>query len=165
MILILAGAAVAPGDAAQPKTNAMDGEVAWGEAVNGWQCRLRAKRSAWKSGETPTLKFDVRNLGPDARMLDIGTLCLEADGTWHEWTGGADFKTAPLSNGAQQADTSITLNDTWHDKATKKPLRLTEGKHTLRVRVAGEPVPPGTGKALVAVSNPVEITIEKGDAP
>ncbi|NQU23551.1 MAG: M48 family metalloprotease, partial [Candidatus Nealsonbacteria bacterium] len=70
-------------------TDAGKGNIAWGQAVEGVQVRLRADKTTWKEGTVPSFKADVRNRGtrdlyafPGQEFFEV-----EVDGTWHRWGG------------------------------------------------------------------------------
>jgi hypothetical protein len=64
------------------------GELSWGKAVEGAECRLLPERSTWQAGQTPRLQADLRNRGK--RELSIGLYPtsweVEYDGVWYHAT-------------------------------------------------------------------------------
>ena len=164
------------------------GEAAWGEAVEGVQVRLRAKQSKWEQGTVPRLWADVRNQGK--RNLVVTTQSnrceLEVDGRWYRqpiYLGlgimPAPSPLPPLPPGRQYDDIAVDLGRSWLFaaprnapvpwKAGPEQLKLTPGKHTIRVSFLVTAAKNAPGKPFKAVSNPVEIEIvaksdEKADA-
>jgi beta-lactamase regulating signal transducer with metallopeptidase domain len=72
-----------------PAKVAAANDVAWGEAVEGVQVRLRAGKREWPAGAVPTLKADVRNKGKrDLLVWQTQALAeVEVDGKWFAWQG------------------------------------------------------------------------------
>jgi beta-lactamase regulating signal transducer with metallopeptidase domain len=140
----------------------VEGEVAWGEAVEGVQVRLRADKVTWDAGEKPTFKADVRNGGERHLQLpESPDWCLvQVDGRWFFITGYEPGKEVSLSTrvldflpGQQRTGIPLELSDKWetmldsevalgayvrHDGIVTGPglrsrLKLTPGKHTIHV--------------------------------
>jgi len=159
----MAAQAEKPAEAAS-KTSAAPAE-AWGEPVEGVQCRLRANRVQWPLGLAPILKADVRNTGK--RSFTVAQTeqlwDLEVDGRWYQWTGEIRVKSSVLDPGREYREIAFTLADPWHRKDGGDPLALKPGRHT--VRVAALCRPDQDGAAMVrAMSNAVEIEILPGEA-
>lgn len=133
----------------------------WGEAVEGVQVRLRADKTQWKAGETPTFKADVRNQGTrDFSVAQAQQLCeLEVDGQWCTWTGDISVKSSAFPPGREYKDIPICLDSHWQSKEKRKPVDLSVGRHTVRVAFIAEPAERGQGQPVRAVTNPVEIEI------
>jgi hypothetical protein len=133
---------------------------AWGEAVAGVQCRLRADVFNWPSNTVPELKADVRNQGKgELSVAQTQQLCeLEVDGAWYQWQGEVDVKSSALGPGRHYEDIRIRLEKNWHGKESKKPLTLAEGKHTVRVAFLADATEKGA-YAVRVESNKVEIEI------
>ncbi len=150
-------------------------EAAWGEAVDGVQCRLHADRPAWPHAAVPILAADVRNRGkldlyvnrpPDAFEVEV-------DGRWY--VCGVEYSVAPstFGPGREYDRIAIPLDDQWYVKDEdasamqgRQPMRLSAGKHTIRVAVRTTSVTVRDGRLddqptarVRAVSNPVEIEI------
>jgi len=142
-------------------------EVPWGEAVEGVQARLRADKTVWKAGEVPAFKADVRNIGN--RQLGLAPaqqVCeLELDGVEFSWAGEVSVISGVFPPGAKFDGIEISLGQFWASKKGGLPLKLTVGKHRLRVTFFVT-TPPGVPYKVIAsvVSNPVDFTIEKGSA-
>ncbi len=152
-----------------PAEGADKGKVKpWGKAAGGVQARLRADKLRWPAGETPKLVLDMRNQGTadvGASRLDIFAE-LEVDGTWYrnrKLLGDIDVKSFFLRAGAEVDEwVTVTPDDSWCPATRgplgmdqQKPLRLSPGKHTVRVAFPFE-------GGIRPVSNAIEITVEKG---
>jgi hypothetical protein len=142
-------------------------EPPWGEAAEGVQARLRADKTVWKAGEVPAFKADVRNTGN--RQLALARaqeVCeLELDGVEFSWAGEVSVISGVFPPGAKFDGIEISLGQFWASKKGGLPLKLTVGKHRLRVTFFVT-TPPGVPYKVIAsvVSNPVDFTIEKGSA-
>ncbi len=152
----------------------------WALAVEGVQSRLRVRKIVCKADKTPTLSLDLRNLGE--KTIDfipiVQAHCeIELDGQWYGWAEPLVIG-APvwmLEPGTELNDAiEIKLTDSWalpkegsllkHRPGIEEfwgnHLKLTPGKHTIRVRfrphewmedyIKGE-------KDISIISNPVEI--------
>ncbi|GAG07042.1 unnamed protein product, partial [marine sediment metagenome] len=93
-------------------------EPAWGEAVEGVQVRVRADKTKWKIGETPSFKVDVRNRGTrhlgfqlarESWDIEINGVRYRATGIW---TGG-EHTTFGLNPGRKHEGISIPLDKKW----------------------------------------------------
>ncbi len=154
----------------EPPAVQVEGEEIWGEAVDGLQCGLRPEKLKWMEGEIPRLFLDLQNLSRKA--IDITGLNflqyeIEIDGAWYGWADmkmyGPDWLLDPGEK--LESATEITLTASWVllqdaeklalgvPESWGKRLRLTSGKHTIRIRYKSQ------GRGLPAVSNPVEIEI------
>ncbi len=113
-------------------------EEQWGGAVDGVQVRLRAEKLVCKDGEVIQLLLDLQNAGKDDIMIAaIAQQCeVECDGQWFEWTGAtyAEVLAFPLRPDTKKLNAmQILIPKSWTSKAGDKPLKLTPGKHTIRV--------------------------------
>jgi RNA polymerase sigma factor (sigma-70 family) len=129
-------------------------DTAWGKEVDGLLCRLRTD----KKGDVPTFKLTVRNLGKRELMMHMAECgCeIEFDGTWFRWQGPVSIIAGPWPAGRRYDDCeiSVSLGSRWQDAAGKS-IKLTPGKHTIRVAyVSLDP-----RMSVRAVSNAVEIAI------
>ncbi len=140
----------------------------WGEAVEGVQVRLRADKKVRKMGEVPTLKAIVRNLGErEIRVPEYQGPCkLEMDGRWFNRGAAGDAKYMSVKPSKTSKDIVFSLKEVWFsDQGSGKRLSIEPGRHTFRVAIpvaASRVEPTGPGKRLQIISNPVEITIERG---
>ena len=139
----------------------------WGETVDGVQVRLRAYKVQWQAGEIPTFAADARNQGTfqlrGSPLLDYDVLI---DGQWfHRLIPEASPESLEFGPGKEFPDTRIRLLDReMSDRATHKAMEeLKPGKHTVRVAFSARVPAPAQGKAVRAVSNPVEFTVEKAE--
>ncbi|MHC4085312.1 MAG: HEAT repeat domain-containing protein [Planctomycetota bacterium] len=175
----------------------------WGEAVEGVQVRLRAEKMVWKEGEVPMFTADVRNDGKRNLVLpESPDYCLlEFDEQWFLITGyepgekvAMGTRLLDFDSGKKQKDIAIKLSDKWETMlpselelgaslrsagiivvgpGLRSRLRLTPGKHTIRVRYILDPSHRGVGinppEPVQVVSNPVNIEIlpteKKPDVP
>ena len=157
------------------------GAPAWGEAVDGVQCRLRAESRMWQAGQVPVLRADLRNEGERQFLAVIAgqrNCQLEVDGRWFEWPLGMHGGTVPsLSVGQTMSDTLVTVSPIWQqatqeamewrqEKMRTEPregepphLTLTAGRHSVRVAFLLDSLRVDTGDGFRAVSNAVEIEI------
>ena len=163
-------------------------EKSWGEMVSGLRTRLRPLKSAWTLEQTPALMLDLRNRGEtEFSFVPIAPAhCeIEVDGQWYGWAESLAISPPVwmLKPGTELNDAiEIKLTDSWAlpkegNKLKHRPgieefwgnhLKLTPGKHTIRIRfspqesmesyIKGE-------KYLSVVSNPVEIEILPEEKP
>jgi hypothetical protein len=126
------------------------GEPAWGEAVEGLQCRLRPDKRVWQTDEIPTFKLDIRNRGERIFAFlpsQQAQLCrIQFDGTWHRapeppMVAGAVW---PLAPGLDFHGLPVRLDDRFG-------LDLRPGRHVVRVSFSLE--------GIEVVSNPVGLEI------
>ena len=154
----------------------------WALALEGVQCRLRARKTIWGAGEIPTLSFDLRNRGE--KTIDFVSVAqahceIQIDGAWYGWAEPIiiDAPVRRLEPLTELNDAiSIKLTNSWAlpRKTNKlkhlpgvsefwgKRLELTPGKHTVRVRFRTDDWLQSYMKnesSLSVVSNPVEIEI------
>ena len=138
-------------------------EPPWGEAAEGVQARLRADKTVWNAGEVPAFKADVRNTGN--RQLGLARaqqVCeLELDGVEFSWAGEVAVISGVFPPGAEFDGIEISLGQFWASKKGGLPLKLTVGKHRLRVKFFVT-TPPGTSHKVIAsvVSNPVDFMFD-----
>ena len=157
----------------QPR-DASASETAWGEAVDGVQCRLRTTKSRWNEGSGARLWATVRNQGTRNLLVNAwGQGCeLEVDGRWYRRplnTRGIRPLPKPFPPGRQYDNIAVDLDQWWELKASqdaKRPrgtgpekLKLTGGKHTIRVAPTMPVSGNRPGDHVRAISNPVEIEI------
>jgi hypothetical protein len=136
-------------------------KTAWGPAVEGVQCRLRAEKPTWPQGTVPKLFADLRN--PGKRNLRVAVESesweIEIDGKWQKTDKGfeGDRNYLPLAPGGQQQDLKVWIHA--DDNLGRKLRALQPGKHTLRAaRLLNSSRSPGED-VLRVVSNPIEIEI------
>jgi hypothetical protein len=162
------------------------GEVPWGPAVDGIQCRLRPDKLVWKAGEVPTFKVDVRNQGTQQKLtitLAQALHHLEVDGTLYHWVADGAGLLKPLLPGQRYDDIPFTLTDDWSTGPQPdspppgigsglviklQPLNLTPGKHTIRVAMFAVPATAVDAlqiKPVRVLSNAIEIEIQPAPAP
>lgn len=155
----------------------------WGEAnAQGVQVNLEAKKRTWKSNEIPELTVRMRNKG-EARVFYLGVVAVEClvefDGHWFGWVGpvsiGTDEKSLSSGEEAILPEVLKLVNDWARTADGGKPkiglyalggnwgeeLKLTPGRHTVRVAWKGEvrEALNGGGSGDEAISNPVEIEV------
>jgi beta-lactamase regulating signal transducer with metallopeptidase domain/protocatechuate 3,4-dioxygenase beta subunit len=164
-----------------PQRKQWEAVAKWGQAVEGVQVRLRAQRSQWRQDVTPRLMADVRNLGQRnllvCRAVNSWTSCeLEVDGRWYRRPLPThDYRPPmfPLAPG-RQYDTIWVLPDHWWELTTSpnedaggtgvtgsepERLKLTDGRHMIRVAITMQASGSEPGQDVRIVSNPVEIEI------
>jgi beta-lactamase regulating signal transducer with metallopeptidase domain len=144
----------------------------WGEAVQGVQARLLANKPQWQAEEYPSFAVEVRNQGTKPLRIWANQLMgweLEYDGQWYQPPKDVTF--ARLNSTGIDAGGwvpfAIHLNhppsggpNAWNRKADGTPLKLTPGRHKVRVAVwANEKDERQPGVGIRAASNLVEIDI------
>jgi len=136
-------------------------EPPWGAAVEGVQVRLTGDKTVWMFDKVPTFQLDVRNNGKAQCSFSStpeGSCEVEFDGRWHTAAtrGAGSASVWLLQPGEEMAEAlEIALGESWTAEDAGKSLELGLGKHTVRVRF--RPLKP----KVQAISNPVEITIER----
>ena len=121
------------------------------------QVRLRADKAKWKVDEVPTLKAEARNQGKHRLFISPGKAwALEVDGHWYRWRWPVKRAGVLFWPGSHVKWIRFTLAKDWRRRKGQKPLRLSRGKHI--VRVASYFTSRNTGP-FRAISNPVEIKI------
>jgi hypothetical protein len=157
-----------------------------GVEVNGVRARLTAEKSTWKAGESPQLSVELANEGKRnwAAPITDRYCLLEFDGVWYEnATGrGADMQAKILDPerswtkwvdvhvGRPSGDGNawVLLTPDHHPPGKSQKLKLTPGKHTVRVahfliELADDRQSlKGVAKTRVE-TNAVEIEIERPD--
>lgn len=138
--------------------------AAWGEAVDGVHCRLKAEKPNWKNGEVPSFKAEIRNAGE--RRLSVFLIPdsyeLEFDGKTYRWSDECGKRIShPLPPGRHYKDLPVSLAKAWHDK-NGKPSDLKPGKHKVRIVFLPEIVN-NQGKRSRVISDEVEIEIASPD--
>ena len=125
-------------------------EPPWGEPVKGVQVLFWPHKTRWTPGEMPAFFADVNNRGKRRLLIPHSQqLCeLEFDGHWYRWADaiGADAIRRRIVPGAHLGDVKFLLDESWGRKRDGAPLKLGEGRHTVRVAFIcpaadeGEPV-------------------------
>ncbi|NQU20499.1 MAG: HEAT repeat domain-containing protein [Candidatus Nealsonbacteria bacterium] len=142
-------------------------DIAWGQAVEGIQCRLRADKHVWRNGENPTFEVDMRNKG--VRGLNtslIASLAVEVDGEVfapRAWFHLGIIRVSPFGPGAEY---TIGISRSDFTSTDKRAQDLAPGKHTVRVVLLNNLDGSGIYTSLdkykemtLAFSNAVEIEI------
>jgi len=149
-------------------------EAPWGTEVDGVKVRLRSAVTSWKAGQTPLLKADI---AAEDRWLVPKTSrwCrLEVDGTLYYpgRPGGAEdimdvsYADWVRTGSPELTNMAVALDDQWWvpvSGSTIRILRLTPGKHTIRLGVQPAPVDRNLRMPEKVFSNPVVVEIT-GDA-
>ena len=165
-----------PGEesAAGPSSTSSSSVPEWGQPVEGVQVRLRAAKSRWNEGKVVRLWGNVRNQG--TRNLLVSTQfnrCeLEVDGRWYrrpQNTLETRMPPQPFPPGRQYDNIAVDLDQWWELASSQNAgrpgrpepvrLKLTAGKHTVRVAFTAPPAKNAPGKPVRAVSNPVVIEV------
>jgi hypothetical protein len=155
----------------------------WGEPVNGFQVRLRAPVAAGPGDAPPRLSVDIANLGLREfySMTNYFAWQVEVDGQWYTSDadmGGAELEVVP---GQPWTNLPLVLDSAWRVAEPqeigvdpgrfgnggwgypgKPPLKLSPGKHTVRLAVVAVVAGPrfaGGGEPVRALSNPVDIEV------
>lgn len=137
--------------------------IGWGPQNHGLQMWLAAEHNDWREGETPSsFTAHVRNKGKKEWKVYQSpvVLELELDGVWYFWSGEIDAKSSSLPPGRQYYVSPIRLVESWHEFKKDTPLKLSPGKHTLRVVFSAFPLDDDAqAHGIKAISNPVEFEI------
>ncbi len=141
-------------------------EPPWGAAVEGVEVRLAAGKVQWKAGETPVLAAEIRNQGK--RNLYVirtsrGSAEMELDGQWYHGTVTQLTSPSDFVPGTRYEDIEFRLDEFWESRPARAPLKITPGKHSVRVAMTAESFKVGE-PPVRAVSNPVEIEILPAEA-
>ena len=159
-------------------------EQPWGEPVEGVQVRLRVDKLKWKASETPTFSLDIRNVGGESiEFVRVAQAhCqIELDGRWYGWAENLSVHTRVQFCGPGEQDRDaiiVELNDKWGlprvgndltglpgaETYWGKRLKLTPGKHKVRVRFRRHTRLPPDQLQKQATSNPVQIEILPNDS-
>ncbi len=160
--------------AAGPSSTSSSSIPEWGEAVEGVQVRLRATKSRWNEGRVVRLWANVRNQGQRNLLVRAwGYSCeVEVDGEWYRQSPrnrGTIPAPKPFPPGRQYDDIAVDLGAGWELKTSQEArrpgearpeqLKLTGGKHTIRVAFTATATKNAPGKPVRAVSNPVVIEV------
>ncbi len=130
-------------------------------ALSGVQVRLHAERTRWGLNEQPELLVDIANRGASrfGCSTNYAHWDLEVNGHWYSYGLQSAHYSPDLVGphpGQTLTDLPLELDAAWfffRPDQTPEWLRLTPGKHVLRVRVGGFPR---------MISNPLEIEISTG---
>jgi hypothetical protein len=140
-------------------------ELAWGKAVDGVQCRLRADKLIGQEGQLPTFEADIRN-GGSARLRVVPThqrCTLILDRKRYNWPTWEYLVLQAFGPGCVYRDILIPLVKTW---AGGMPLELNPGRHEVSVSFQCQ----GTGSqgetvVVIVESNTVEFEILPKEEP
>ena len=153
----------------------------WGQPSKGVQARIRTAKTRYTVDEVPTFDFDVRDThagiaGKPWHWLAprVGELArVEVDGVWYTY-GDRDRKKVVNRelNLGQTVEkwTSVGLTDEWwagtgRDLGIPRRLKLTPGKHTVRVAYDFfSSVPEDAAAAAVSGALEIEIVAAEGKA-
>jgi beta-lactamase regulating signal transducer with metallopeptidase domain len=135
----------------------------WGEASEGLQARLMARKPQWKADEQPAILVTVRNGSTKDFNVDYHTPAweVECDGRWYHYIGRPHSgpPVSPVKPNEERADIHLLLYaPAWVEKSGEE-LPLTPGKHTIRVASNPTSAEPADAAGVRVVSNPVEIEI------
>jgi hypothetical protein len=164
----------------EPQRKQWEAVAKWGQAVEGVQVRLRAKKPKWTEGVMPQFSADVRNLGTRNLLVYRAARFwtsseLEIDGRWYRRALPKHGYRPPLSDlvpGRQFDKIFFDLGRGWYlaDSPSQDAgetgvtqsegrLKLAPGKHTIRVAPTMPLKGDRPGDHVRAISNPVEIEI------
>jgi beta-lactamase regulating signal transducer with metallopeptidase domain len=153
--------------------SALEEEVTWGKPVEGVQCRLQPKRTAWHVREAPQFLVFPRAVDENADLLLSSSVLygsqVEVDGKWYdywapqEFVGPAYISCQEWQAREQGLDLTLTPHQ-YHSVEEKRSLHLPVGKHKVRFAWAAyrsdyKTNPPKKRPPLQVISNPVEIEI------
>ncbi len=157
-----------------PEKDAGEAGPAWGEAVEGVQCRLEPEKARWAAGEVPKLTAYVRDSGKSGLWLEnppeVGAR-LQVDGQWYRWGGEVSWTGPAHSLCGQLGPFALTLSRDWLRMSDESPLRLSPGKHSVRFayeahrRATGDPNTDLKDPPVLLFSNPVAIEILPAKQP
>jgi beta-lactamase regulating signal transducer with metallopeptidase domain len=149
------------------------------DIVQRFQVSLRADQRMWRFGERPILRASVSNLGPydyQTATNDSHTQ-IEVDGRWY--CAGNFGALLTIKAGESWTNHHVVLSSAWRTAHSNElstarywgsgislpsdfprhTLKLTPGKHTIRVAMIATPAYAGPAGPVRAISNPVEIEI------
>ena len=137
---------------------------AWGEAVQGVQVRLRAQQEKWLRDEAPAFSLDMRISG-EATTKFVGTVVgfleIEYDGEWFQ--GHPTGRRAVFSGLERDREAlsvlPVNLNERWVRKKGGEPLKLSPGRHRVRVALYAQLDREKADERMRVLSNAVEIEI------
>ncbi|MHC4477193.1 MAG: LamG domain-containing protein [Planctomycetota bacterium] len=142
------------------------------DVVQGRSCYLRPDKPKFKGDEIPTFKADVQDLPiAELELASVPSLgCqVELDGSWYRWSG-----LEWIHAGHDQCDRMakygrflpLSLAEgLWLSITSGAPLKLTPGKHTVRLAWAGFWKTPRQERTVRLLSNPVQIEILGPEGP
>jgi RNA polymerase sigma factor (sigma-70 family) len=161
-------------------SNAVTIDVAsdgWGEPTDGIKARLRMTKTKYGPGDPLVFDIDLKNtIRKDRLLVPVPFNCMvEVDNRWYIFHGDIDYKSAAkeLKPGGELVPfVSVTADDRWKsprwdsEKGGLKegdpafnflPLKLTPGKHNVRVSISIEAGQSGP------TTNKVEIEVDALD--
>ena len=180
LVLKLSHRAVGPGRAGPVSSTDQNDDMAgyayrsnWSEPADGLQIRLSLGKARWPAGEIPRFRLDLRNTNtrgnPRFYSQRQPVLCeVEVDGQWYGQRPGSGLLSGPnypLPPGQTIPQwVNGTLDSNWEKGVTGdrraqadahgEPLKLSPGKH--RLRIAFAPLP----RDARPVTEPLEILID-----
>jgi hypothetical protein len=148
-------------------------QLEWGDPNEGLRVGLTPLRSAWKPGQTPELRLIVRNGGKRAVEYSNAVMLycqVQVDGLWHSWAKPFDLglPIGMLAPGKEYT-LKLCLTDDWGTPPGNAPgaaardtkrLRLSPGRHLVRVSFTGYPELGNREGGISCESNPVQVEIE-----
>ncbi|UCG48656.1 MAG: hypothetical protein JSU94_02555, partial [Phycisphaerales bacterium] len=147
---------------------------AWSRHTEGFQLRAWAAKRKWEANETPSLRADVRNLGPHSTLISViyhNAWEVEVEGKWYYCSIRNTLLPHPLTPYSQHDNIAIDLarsyrgKPLWVGKADEAPLNLSGGLHKIRVALPfGCKMIEGQDENLRLVSEPFEIEIAGGES-
>ena len=166
-------------------------EAAWGDALENVSARLRPEKVEWPADQAPKFELDLRNhnredtvkpkqplgginFGPGADISFSSAreprLCrIEFDGKWFVYRDPivmADTKSGLEFQKQVDGWVKVSLDGSWVGADDKKvKLKLSPGKHTVRVGFPVTRFALSLSEQIFPVSQPVEIIVLKAEAP
>jgi len=102
--------------------------VAWGEAVQGMQCRVRPAET---NQATTLLLYDVRNIGSVTfygYRAPAVNFAVRIDNNWYHWLGGADVKGSRFSPGCIYSNSIDLSHPEWG-------IDVSPGTHSVQIAI------------------------------
>jgi hypothetical protein len=147
-------------------------ESAWGKPKQGLLVRLLPMRSVWKKQQIPELRLDIRNGGRQSIEYSSAAMLycrIEVDGQWYQWGKAIDLGLPGMLAPGKECTFKILLTDDWGTPPGDAPgvaardtkwLRLSPGRHLVRVSFTGYPVLGNREGGISCESNPVQVETE-----
>lgn len=140
-------------------------EATWGDPVDDLVIRAHVNRKVWPLGLPQVVIIEAQSASGGGSVVfnePLVTCEVEVNGQWYSRASNADVKVTGdwhAYNGHPQHD--LQLDDRWHRLSDNKPLDLTPGKYTVRVRLSSMPKGKQSG---LAVTKPIQFEVLPEDS-
>lgn len=112
----------------------------WGEPVEGVRSSLKVERGRGKPADLSFVAA-IRNDGKRTDLMVVKGqefLELEVDGKWYQWVANEAGQLVALPPGKEIAGVRVSLDGEWRPMGHDAKLKLTRGRHSLRIRFLAE---------------------------